>query len=255
MKAVRQKEYIPTRCRLHFVTTTCPSRPGLTDPRETQTQDLRLCVLSGILYTVQYTALSSQEVPLRPELVLDHVNAERILDEGWIMFQQKGYLGVSLDALCARCGLTKPTLYYYFRNKENLFVQVLRHRLSGFHKAIEAPGSLTERLERTALAILESFQTEYSALLRDREHIADAANRERIREAFRAELFDPLAGLMQAGIDAGELQPEKADVLVVLFLGMLNSAIGRAAETGADRHAFAKLVTHYFLHGAAAGSR
>ncbi len=189
---------------------------------------------------------------MQAEAILDRSNAERILNEGWIMFQQKGYLGVSLDALCARCGLTKPTLYYYFGNKENLFVQVLRHRLAGFRKAIEAPGSLSERLERTARAILESFQTEYTVLLRDREHITDPGNREAIREAFRAELFGPLAALMQAGVDGHALRPEKADVLVVLFLGMLNSVTGRAWEPGADRHALAQLVTDYFLHGAAA---
>lgn len=187
---------------------------------------------------------------MRPELVADHVNAERILDEGWIMFQQKGYLGVNLDVLCARCGVTKPTLYYYFGNKEGLFVQVLRHRLSGFHKAIDAPGTIAERLERTALAILVSFQTEYSSVLRDREHVTDPGNRESIRESFRHELFDPLARLMQAGIDAGVLRAEKAETLVLLFLGMLNSFTGRAAESGADKAAFARLVTDYFLHGA-----
>jgi AcrR family transcriptional regulator len=188
---------------------------------------------------------------LRPDQVVDHVNGERILEEGWKMFQQKGYRGVSIDALCARCELTKPTLYYYFGNKENLFVQVLRHRLSGFHKAIEEEGSISERLERTALAILESFQTEYSSLLRDREHITDPANREQIREAFHTELFDPLAVLMQAGVNKGELRAEKPEILVLLFLGMLNNFIGRAAEPGADRPALARLVTSYFLHGAA----
>jgi AcrR family transcriptional regulator len=188
---------------------------------------------------------------LRADQVVDHVNAERILEEGWKMFQQKGYRGVSIDALCARCELTKPTLYYYFGNKENLFVQVLRYRLSGFHKAIEGEGSIRQRLERTALNILESFQTEYSSLLREREHITDPVNREQIREAFHTELFDPLAALMQAGTDAGGLRAEKPDTLVLLFLGMLNNFIGRAAEPGANRPALARLVTNYFLHGAA----
>ncbi len=91
--------------------------------------------------------------------------------------------------------------------------------------------------ERTVWNILESFETEYSSLLRDREHITDPANRERIREAFRAELFDPLAELMRAGLAAGELRPEKPETLVLLFLGMLNSFIGKAEEIGQDHPA------------------
>ncbi len=47
-------------------------------------------------------------------------NKELILQEGWRLFQQKGYRGVSTDELCERCSITKPTLYYYFQDKENL---------------------------------------------------------------------------------------------------------------------------------------
>ena len=90
----------------------------------------------------------------------EHSNAERILQDGWELFQQKGYLGVSVDEICQRCGLTKPTLYYYFKNKENLFVEVLLRRLQGFREVIEQPGPLQERLERIAIVILDSFRVQ-----------------------------------------------------------------------------------------------
>ena len=94
------------------------------------------------------------------ELLLDHENAERILEEGWRLFQQKGYRGVTVDELCACCQLSKPTLYYYFQDKENLFVQVLQYKLHGFHAAAEQPGTLPERLQAVARLILDSFQSE-----------------------------------------------------------------------------------------------
>ena len=81
-------------------------------------------------------------------LILDHENAERILNEGWKLFQQKGYRGVTIDELCLNCGLSKPTVYYYFQDKENLFVQVLKYKLHGFHSVIEQPGTLATRLQR-----------------------------------------------------------------------------------------------------------
>lgn len=110
------------------------------------------------------------------DLLLDHENAELILKEGWRLFQQKGYRGVTVDELCLRCKLSKPTLYYYFKDKENLFVNVLQYKLRGFHAAAEQPGSLAERLERVATTILDSFQTEYSTLLHDREHLKKPEN-------------------------------------------------------------------------------
>jgi len=181
---------------------------------------------------------------------LEHENAERIIQEAWQLFQQKGYRGVSMDELCQRCGLTKPTLYYYFADKENLFVQVLRYQLHGFRTAIEAPGSLAERLQHTAAAILENFQTQYTTLLRDREHIKKPENRQAIRDAFRSEMFAALIALMQSGIDQGLLKADNPETLSLIFLGMINNFINRAVEMNSDNQALAGMLTHYFLKGA-----
>jgi AcrR family transcriptional regulator len=182
-------------------------------------------------------------------LLLDHENAGRILEEGWLLFQQKGYRGVTVDELCQRCGVTKPTLYYYFHDKETLFVQVLQHKLRGFHTVIERPGSLAQRLQAVAASILESFQTEYTAMLRDREHIKDRENLRAIRDAFHAELFGPLNALMQSGIEQGELAGSSAELLSLIFLGSINNFIGRAGEMKMDYPALAGVLTHYFLEG------
>ena len=184
------------------------------------------------------------------KFLLNHENAERILDEGWRLFQQKGYRGVTVDELCLRCGITKPTLYYYFNDKENLFVQVLQHRLEGFHKEVDRPGSLEERLRYVAANILESFQTEYSTLLRDREHLKKPENLNRLRDSFRGELFGPIFSLMQGGIDQGLLRPDNPEVLTLIFLGIVNNFIGKAAELGVDNPALARKLTAYFLSGA-----
>jgi len=182
-------------------------------------------------------------------LILDHENAERILNEGWKLFQQKGYRGVTIDELCSRCGLSKPTLYYYFQDKENLFVQVLKYKLHGFHKVIEEPGTLTERLQRVAASILESFDNEYTALLRDREHLKRPENLQVIREAFRSEMFGPLISLMLLGIQQGELERDDPELLTLVFLGIINNFIGRQVEMKMENAELAERLTTYFLKG------
>ncbi len=187
---------------------------------------------------------------MEPEELLSHENAERIMDEAWKLFQQKGYRGVTMDELCQTAGLTKPTLYYYFHDKENLFVQVLQARLQGFREVIEAPGSLPNRLEHIAASILESFQTQYTVLLRDREHIKDPAKLLQIRDAFHRELFGPLITLMATGVERGELEKTNPEWLSLVFLGMINNFIGRSVEAGQDHPGLAKTLTDFFLHGA-----
>jgi AcrR family transcriptional regulator len=185
-----------------------------------------------------------------PKFLFDHENAELILREGWKLFMEKGFRGATVDELCRRCKLTKPTLYYYFQDKEHLFVSVLQHQLRGFHHIIEQPGSLSEQLQRIAVSILASFPTEYRVLLRDREHIKDPANQRLIREAFHSELFGPLIALMQAGIARGELEPDRPETLSRVFLGIINNFIGRPAQQSGDPAALAAQLVRYFLGGA-----
>ncbi|GAP16116.1 transcriptional regulator [Longilinea arvoryzae] len=179
----------------------------------------------------------------------EHETARCILEEGWQLFQQKGYRGVSIDELCLRCKLSKPTLYYYFQDKENLFVQILQYKLHGFREIIERPGSLRERLQAIAAEILDSFQTDYSSLLRDREHLKRPENLVRIRDAFHNELFGPMIALMQAGIDAGELRRDDPTLLALIFMGSVNNFIGKAADLHTDNPSLAGKLTDYYIEG------
>ena len=64
-------------------------------------------------------------------------NTERIFREAWDLFQARGYRGASMDELCRRCGITKPTLYYYFKDKETLYLHVVLRQLQGFRAIME----------------------------------------------------------------------------------------------------------------------
>ncbi len=49
----------------------------------------------------------------------------KILDAAWTVFGRNGYTGASLDAVAEEAGVSKPTLYMYFGNKEGLFEALL----------------------------------------------------------------------------------------------------------------------------------
>lgn len=51
---------------------------------------------------------------------------KRMLDAAMTIFSQQGYTGASLDAIALEAGVSKPTLYQYFGNKERLFEAVLQ---------------------------------------------------------------------------------------------------------------------------------
>lgn len=53
----------------------------------------------------------------------------RILQAALTVFSEQGYSGATMEAVAARAGLSKPTLYQYFPSKEALFqAMLLPHR-------------------------------------------------------------------------------------------------------------------------------
>ena len=51
-----------------------------------------------------------------------HSDAEqRLLANALTLFCEKGYDGASIREIIARAGVTRPVLYYHFKNKEDLF--------------------------------------------------------------------------------------------------------------------------------------
>ncbi|MCF6228265.1 MAG: TetR/AcrR family transcriptional regulator [Planctomycetes bacterium] len=50
----------------------------------------------------------------------------RILQEGSRLFAERGYDAVSVREIVEAAGVKKPTLYYYFENKEGLAIEILK---------------------------------------------------------------------------------------------------------------------------------
>src|SRR5204863_3952029 len=55
---------------------------------------------------------------------------ERILAAAFHEFASKGFAGARVDRIAARAGINKRMLYHYFGNKEGLFREVLRRKMT-----------------------------------------------------------------------------------------------------------------------------
>jgi AcrR family transcriptional regulator len=75
---------------------------------------------------------------------------KRILDVATALFADKGYGSTSVREVVEAAGVTKPTLYYYFANKEALFIELINMHMDGLDDIIRASltgvGSIRERL-------------------------------------------------------------------------------------------------------------
>lgn len=60
------------------------------------------------------------------EVVASRADSQRqlVLARSAEIFSQRGFRGTSMNEIAAAVGLSKPTLYHYFRNKEELLVRL-----------------------------------------------------------------------------------------------------------------------------------
>ncbi len=142
---------------------------------------------------------------------------ERILTAAEDLFYRNGLVGTTMDMLCAELGVTKPYVYYYFKDKHEI-VETLAWRASlaclttmkfPADDARPADEKLAEGLQRWVAACVMHFRA--SALA-----FRVTAS---LRPEFRAELrrlandfYADLAGLMEQGRREGRLDFEDAAV-------------------------------------------
>jgi len=167
-------------------------------------------------------------MPAMPALPPINETAERILQEAWVLFQAKGYRGVSVDEICQQSKITKPTLYYYFRNKEDLYFQMMLRRLRGYRSILEGNAPLSERLEQLCEHILSQFRVSVQTMLRDMDHIHEESYRVLLNQAFQSEFLVPIAYAMQEGITSGILRPGSSELYAWLYLGIINTFVGES---------------------------
>jgi AcrR family transcriptional regulator len=177
-------------------------------------------------------------------------NTERIFREAWDLFQARGYRGSSMDELCRRCGITKPTLYYYFKDKETLYLHVVLRQLQGLREVMQEPAGLPDRLIRLATLVLSGFDASISAMMREMTHIKEPSYHQAIGRAFQEELLGPLVAAIGDAMEAGSLRRGDPDFLARAYLGLINTFIGRKQGSDATPESLARGLVALFLEGA-----
>jgi len=68
------------------------------------------------------------------EVLID--NKQKILDIALELFSEKGFDSVGVQLLAEKSGITKPTLYYHYGNKEGVFKEVLNAHYEKLNAAL-----------------------------------------------------------------------------------------------------------------------
>jgi AcrR family transcriptional regulator len=144
---------------------------------------------------------------------------EEILKTSMRMFIEHGYHGLAMRQISEAVGVSKAALYYYFKDKEELFLAILSNYLDEMEASIEAICTATEsskeRIRRFVKAVL-SQPAEQRAIIRlASQEMAQLspASRKNFNKVYYEKFIGKLIAILQEGMKREEfrmLNPETA---------------------------------------------
>ena len=195
---------------------------------------------------------------------------DRILRAASDLFARQGFSHVSMRAVAAAAGVTKPALYYHFRDKEGLFEECLVEfnvQLAGvMQAAARSDGGTAARVRAVAEALLTGSPFHPIRVHEELAEHVSGALRERLRLTFRTVVVAPITEFFETLHAADELRqgvtpPAAAAVLIGTCMAFLGSAPGADDDGWAPLpieglrsapHPAAELVSDLVLRGLAA---
>ncbi|MDQ0216755.1 AcrR family transcriptional regulator [Oikeobacillus pervagus] len=152
---------------------------------------------------------------------------EEIILSAIKIVNRKGYQGATMEEIAAELLMTKGSLYYYFKNKEDLIFQchqlVLSNAMEEFQAQLEEPTSYEERLRK-----MIQIHIEYAIEEKETFNMIIKPD-----ETFSTDRLDPLLKIrqdyaryfdevIQGGIEANEFTIREPKIARMILLGAMN---------------------------------
>lgn len=197
--------------------------------------------------------IEAQDDSSRMEFVRN-VIFERAVD----LFLEKGFRGTSMKQIAEACGVSKPALYHYFRNKshllETLYDLMTREFFENMEQLARTRGSPLERMRKLILT-----QTQYNisngkfltVFWRERREFDEDSRRNLARKERAFEML--VVGIIDEGSQTGEFTVRDSHVAAMGILGMLSTAHRWAPYVGASADEIALSLSDIIVNGLRTG--
>lgn len=151
---------------------------------------------------------------------------EAVIQAAARAFNSRGYHNTSLDDVAAALKVTKPTIYYYVTNKEQLLFECFRAGLEPIQTAIRAANASSlpalARLNDVVRGYATAIASDYGwCMVRAEDQDLGPETGRHIR-ALKSEIDQGIRQLIRAGIDDGSIGPCDPKLTAFALAGALN---------------------------------
>ncbi|WP_125078669.1 TetR/AcrR family transcriptional regulator [Mycobacterium sp. P7213] len=103
--------------------------------------------------------MATTSQPKRRKRVDGELSRERILDAASEIAAERGYEGTSIALVSAKCELPASSIYWHFKNKDDLIAAVIERSFASWLSAWQVPddGTALERVQGLAMQIAKAL--------------------------------------------------------------------------------------------------
>lgn len=161
---------------------------------------------------------------------------EALLNVAVRLFNTKGFHAASLDEVAASLKISKPTIYYYLGNKEQVLLECLERGMKTLHAAAaEAEarsGSGYDRLHAFLLRMAENSMRDYGRCVIRTNEEALSPEGGKLFRALKSEIDHVIQSLIAAGIADGSIAPTDPKLAAFALASAVNGPANWYDPTG-----------------------
>lgn len=160
---------------------------------------------------------------------------EKIIQAMYSLAAERGYDKASIGLICQKVGITKPSVYFYFKNKEEIFVEAIRSifdtkdsQLPEYGR-VQTPKEYREVLLLFGYVIIGNFHIEKERQRFMSEITTQSARLEPVRQFLqehRQKRMEELEKFIQHGFSIGAFSEDKDVNSISQLLDILLVSIG-----------------------------
>jgi AcrR family transcriptional regulator len=179
--------------------------------------------------------ITKGDLPM-PDPNKETTTRERILDAALNIFSHKGYHDTRMDEIVEEAGTSKGSIYFYFPNKEKLFIALVDQFADLLERRVTDAIGTASGMERVQVALITVLETFGKYRRPAKILLVQAVGLGSVFEKKRLEVTDRFAALIQLYIEeaiaAGEIAPVDAEVVAHAWMGAIYNVVIQWVYTG-----------------------
>ena len=168
-----------------------------------------------------------QGVSMVPKVDVADERRAQIIEAALACFARKGYHRTTMDDIVAESGLSKGTLYWYFKSKKEIFLVAVMSFFQQMEASLQevlemalSPAEKLRTIARVFAAGLEEARPFISVMM---DFWSQTRQEEDVNQLLR-NIYEPysmsLSGIIEEGIQQGEFRPVNAEHVASLLMAV-----------------------------------